>query len=95
MNYISRQLEDRVQPDCEETMLGPITYENIVTAFLIIPLGVFISLATLCFENFAKWISNQQKYQQNKRRPTKRLLDLKKSHSEFNATNFRLPSSLK
>ena len=75
-------------------MLGPITYENIVTAFLIIPLGVVISLATLCFEQFAKWISNQQKFQRDKRRPTKRLLDLKKSHSEFNATNFRVSSSV-
>ena len=86
-------MEDRVLPACEETMLGPITYENIVTAFIIIPLGVFISMATLCFEHFVTWISNQQKYQQNKRRP-RRLLDLKKSHSEFNATNFRVPSSL-
>ena len=93
LNYLYRQLEDRVLPACEVTTLGPITYENIITAFLIIPLGVFISLATLCFEHIARWISNQQKYQQNKRRPTKRLLDLKKSHLELNATYFRAPSS--
>ena len=57
-----------------------------MAAFLIIPLGVFISLATLCFEHFVRWIPNQQKSQSKMRRPTKRLLDLRKSPVELNAT---------
>ena len=55
-----------------------------MAAFLIVPLGVFISLAAFCFEHVSEWIPNQQKSQKNKRRKTKRLFDLKKSQLEFN-----------
>ena len=70
--------------------MHPITYDNIVAAFLIIPLGVFISLATLCFEQIVRWIPNQQKSQSKMRRPTKRLLDLRKSPVEINATKLKV-----
>ena len=64
-----------------------------MTAFLIVPFGVFISLATLCFEHIARWIPNQQKSQSKKRRMTKRLLDLRKRPVELNATRLRVSAN--
>ena len=94
LNWIFRHLEERGEiPACEVTTVHPITYDNLVAAFLIIPLGVFISLATLCFEHIVRWTPNQQKSQSKMRRPTKRLLDLRKSHLESNATWSRVSAN--
>ena len=71
----------------------PITYDNIVAAFLIIPLGVLISLATLCFEHFVRWIPNQQKSQSKMLRLTKLLLDLRKSTVDLNATLLKVSAN--
>ena len=50
-----RELANRVRTACETTSAtGAITYENIVTAFVIVVVGIVVALMTLIFENMFK-----------------------------------------
>ncbi len=64
--FLNLQLESKKLQPCEDVPLfQPITYENILVAFLILPIGILMAMMTLMIEKRIKNYIFSTDYVQN------------------------------
>jgi len=54
--FVCSQLDSKIFTPCKEnSLLKPISYENILVAFFILPIGIFLAMFCLIIEQVKSW----------------------------------------